>query len=137
MKHRAAFALTVCAVLGFAVGPREGGAAQRAWQTGIWHEVKVERPRVMLGVQSRDPNSNVPRTAPVREIRTYVIETGRLRLELRQEVAADVPRIDAMVGDRVTFALEKKTVYIKDEDGKEHKLTVRKQTSLSAPEPKQ
>jgi hypothetical protein len=136
MKHRIALALALCAVFGFAIGPPEGGAAQRVWQTGTWHDVKVERPRVMLGVQSRDPNSNVPRTAPVREIRTYVIETDSLRLELRQEVAADVPRIDATIGGRVTFALDKKTVYIKDEDGKEHKLTVRKQTNLSAAQPK-
>lgn len=137
MKHQNALAAAICAVVGLAVGPPESGAAQRAWQTGTWQDVKVERPRVMLGVQSRDPNSNVPRTAPVREIRTYVIETGSLRLELRQEVAADVPRIDAMIGDHVTFALDKKTVYIKDEDGKEHKLTVRKQTTLSAAQPKQ
>ena len=136
MKHRNALTLAMCAVFAFVSGPPEGSAAQRAWQTGTWHDVKVERPRVMLGVQSRDPNSNVPRTAPVREIRTYVIETDSLRLELRQEVAADVPRIDATVGDRVTFALEKKTVYIREQDGKEHKLPVRKQTNLSAAQPK-
>ncbi len=105
--------------------------AEREWQTGTWREVQVDRPRVSFGVQSRDPNSPVPRTAPAREIRTYVIETDTLRLELRQDAVGDAPRIDAAIGERVTFALEKKAVYIKDPDGREHRLTVRKQTALS------
>lgn len=106
-------------------------AAERVWQTGTWREVKVDRPRVFLGVQPRDPNSNLPRTAAVREVRIYVIETDSLRLELRQETTGDTPRIDALVGEAVTFALEKKTIYIKDQDGREHKLSVRKQIALT------
>lgn len=106
-------------------------AAERVWQTGTWREVKVDRPRVLFGVQPRDPNSNLPRTAAVREIRTYVIETDSLRLELRQDATGDTPRIDALVGEPVTFALEKKTIYIKDQDGREHRLSVRKQIALT------
>ena len=107
------------------------GAAERVWQTGTWREAKVERPKVFFSVQTADPNSNLPRTAPARETRTYVIETGALRLELRQDATVDTPRIDVLIGQPVTFALEKKTVYVKDLEGREHKLNVRKQTSLS------
>ena len=106
------------------------GAAERVWQTGTWREVKVERPKVFFSVQSADPNSNLPRTAPARETRTYVIETDALRLELRQDATVDTPRIDVLIGEPVTFALEKKNVYVKDLDGREHKLNVRKQTPL-------
>jgi hypothetical protein len=112
------------------------GGAEREWQTGTWREVKIERPKVSFGVQSRDPNSRLPRTAPAREIRTYVIETNTLRLELRQDAVGDMPRIDALVGERVTFALEKKTIYIQDQNGREHRLTVRRQAPLSSAKPK-
>jgi len=60
------------------------------------------------------------------EVRTYVIETATLRLELRENARADVPRLDAMVGEPVTFALEKNTVYIKLGDRDEHRLSVTK-----------
>ena len=106
-------------------------AAERNWQTGTWREVKVERPRVAFGVQPRDPNSSMPRTEPARETRTYVIETDTLRLELRQDATIDTPRIDATVGEPVTFAIENKAVYIRGEDGKEHKLNVRKQAKIT------
>lgn len=140
MTRRSALALMMCAAAGL-VGPPAGGhyllgAAERVWQTGTWRDVKVDRPRVLFSVQSRDPNSSLPRTAAAREIRTYVIETSTLRLELRQDATVDTPRIDMLVGQPVTFALENKTVYVKDEQGREHKLDVRKRTALSPAEAK-
>ena len=111
--------------------------AERVWQTGIWRDVTVERPKVLFSVQSRDPNSNLPRTTPAREVRTYVIETETLRLELRQDATVDTPTIDVLIGQPVTFALEKKTLYVKDQDGKEHRLSVRKQTALTPSQTKQ
>jgi hypothetical protein len=78
-------------------------------------------------VQPRDPNSNLPRSAAAREIRTYVIDTRTHSLELRQDATADTPQIDAVVGDTVLIAIEKKTVYVKDSAGREHKLSLRKQ----------
>ena len=36
--------------------------------------------------------------------------------------------VDAVVGQPVTFALEKNTVYVKDADGAEHKLRVTKKS---------
>ena len=125
MSRRAFVTVALCVVAVAAV------PAERQWQTGIWREAKVERPRVLFSVQPRDPNSNVPRTEPAREIRTYVIETDTLRYELRQDATVDTPRIGVLVGQPVTFALEKKSLYVRDEDGKEHKLGVRRQTKIT------
>lgn len=127
MAKRVALSLAIGVLCGFAAL----GAAERVWQTGTWRDAKVEIPRVLFSVQTRDPNGNVPRTAPARETRTYVIETDTLWLELRQDATVDTPRIDAVIGQPVTLALEKKTAYVKDEDGREHKLSVKRQTPLS------
>jgi hypothetical protein len=105
-------------------------AAEREWQSGTWRESKVERPKVLFSVQSRDPNSNLPRTAAAREVRTFVIDTATHRLELRQDATVDTPHIDVLLGQPVQLAIEKKTVYVKDSEGKEHKLSLRKQTPL-------
>jgi hypothetical protein len=105
-------------------------AAERQWQTGTWRDLKIERPKVLFKVQTRDPNSNLPQTTAAREIRTFVIDTSTHRLELRQDATVDTPRIDVLLGQPVTIAIEKKTVYVKDAEGKEHKLTLRKQTPL-------
>jgi hypothetical protein len=123
-------------ILGVLVGHAGVNAAEREWQTGTWSEVKVERPRVLFSTQTRDPNSPLPRTAAARELRTYVIETDTLRLELRQDATVDTPRINVLLGQPVTFAVEKKTVYVKDEDGKEHRLSLRKQSALPSAEAK-
>ena len=105
-------------------------AAEREWQTAIWRDSKIDRPRVLFGVQPRDPNSNLPQTAVAREIRTFVIETSTDLLELRQDATVDTPHIDVLPGQTVRIAIEKKTVYVKDGLGKEHKLSLRKQTPL-------
>jgi hypothetical protein len=105
-------------------------AEERQWQSGTWRETKIERPKVLFSVQSRDPNSNLPRTAAAREIRTFVIDTRTHRLELRQDATVDTPSIDVLVGEPVVIAIDKKTVYVKDGEGKEHKLSLRKQTPL-------
>jgi hypothetical protein len=129
---RIAMILLVVAVGGHAVA----GAAEREWQTGTWSEARVERPRVLFSAQTRDPNSPLPRTAAARESRTYVIETDTLRLELRQEATVDTPRINVLLGQPVTFAVDKKTVYVKDEEGREHRLSLRKQSALPSPHAK-
>ena len=105
-------------------------AAERQWQSGTWRDMRVDRPKVLFSVQSRDPNSNLPRTAAAREVRTFVIETATHRLELRQDATVDTPHIEVLLGEPVSFAIEKKTVYVKDAAGKEHKLSLRKQTPL-------
>jgi hypothetical protein len=122
---QAILAAIVCVMVG-----ATAVAADREWQTGTWRESKIERPKVLFSVQSRDPNSNLPRTAAAREIRTFVLDSKTHSLELRQDATVDTPRIDVMLGQPVTFAIEKKTVYVRDSEGKEHKLSLRKQTPL-------
>lgn len=106
-------------------------AAERAWQQGIWREAQTKRAKVVFGIAPNNPNSGAPRTAPPasREVRTYVIETDDLRLELRENTTVDAPRIDVLIGQPVTFALEKNNAYIKDADGREHKLGVTKKVA--------
>lgn len=105
-------------------------AAERQWQSATWRDFQVERPKVLFNVQPRNPNSNLPHTAVAREIRTFVVETSTHVLELRQDATVDTPHIDVVPGQPVRIAIEKKTVYIKDGLGKEHKMSLRKQTPL-------
>jgi hypothetical protein len=125
MARRILFAAIICAFAGAIVI-----AQVREWQSGTWRDMKIDRPKVLIGVQTRDPNSNLPRTAAAREVRTFVIDTATHSLELRQEATIDTPQIDATIGEPVVFAIEKKTVYVKAADGKEHKLSLRKKTPL-------
>jgi hypothetical protein len=102
----------------------------RAWQTGIWKDVQVKRAKVVFGVAPGDPNSGGLRPPPpTRETRLYVIETDGLRLELKQDATVDTPRLDVLIGEPVTFAIEKNNVYVKDAKGRETKLSVTKKTS--------
>lgn len=126
MMKRTAVAFVVLLL----TAPAHFQAAERAWQTGKWIDVQIVRPKVVFGMISRDPAQGGRRSAPpAREDRLYVIETDELRLEITQKANVDLPRIDAMIGEPVTFALEKKTIYIKDASGKEHKLSVAKKTT--------
>ena len=125
MRRRALLATLLCTLFSVLAI-----AEDRQWEIGTWRESKIERPKVLFSVQSRDPNSNLPRTAAAREVRTFVIETSTHRLELRQDATVDTPRIDVLLGQPVQVAIEKKTVYVKDSEGKEHKLALRKQTPL-------
>lgn len=103
----------------------------RAWQTGTWRDVQIVRPKVVFGLARPGVGSPAPAIA---EVRTYVIETDDLRLELKENTTADAHRIDATIGEPVTFALEKNTVYIKDGDGTEHKLGVTRKTTKTKSE---
>ena len=127
MTRRTLLAFIVCALVGGAAAV----GAEREWQNGTWIDYTVERPRVLFSAQPRDPNSTLPRsTTPAREVRTFVVETSTHRLEFRQDATVDTPRIDVLIGQPVLIAVEKKTVYVKDGDGKEHRLSLRKQTAL-------
>jgi hypothetical protein len=105
-------------------------AADRVWQKGTWRDVQVRRPKVVFGVAPNSPNTGVPRTSPPasQEIRTYVVETETMRLELRENATVDTPQMDVLVGEPVEFAIEKKNVWVKDANGREHKLTLVKQS---------
>ena len=101
-------------------------AAERAWQTGTWKDVQVKRPRVVFGVAPNSPETGAPRTSPpaAQEVRTYVIETDSDRYEFKENTTVDAPRLNVLIGESVQFAVEKKTLWIKDENGKEHRFSL-------------
>ena len=51
-----------------------------------------------------------------------VIESDALRIELQDVVQMNKRSVDATVGQPVTFALDRKSVYIRDAAGIEHSL---------------
>jgi len=109
------------------------GAADRKWQTGKWIDVSTKRRMVDFGPGSSPFGSDGRPSAPVMraqaDVKTYVIETDAIRLELEDVVKVNTRSLDAVVGLPVTFALEKNTVYVRDSDHVEHKLRVTKKTS--------
>ncbi|HTK28132.1 MAG TPA: hypothetical protein VL309_01180 [Vicinamibacterales bacterium] len=126
MLTRLGAVLALCAVLAVPAAGRE-----RHWQTGKWVDVGIQRQIVDFGPGSSsfDPRGRGASMRAMADVRTYVIETDTLRLELQDVVAVNKRSVDAVVGAPVTFALEKNTVYVKDDDGTEHKLRVTKRTA--------
>lgn len=120
-------ALAVVIVSLIAAAPA-GHAADRKWQTGKWVDVGTKRQMMDFGPGSSsfDPRGRGPSMRAMADVRTYVIETDDLRIELQDVVSVNKRSVEAVVGQPVTFALEKNTVYIKDTDGAEHKLRVMK-----------
>jgi hypothetical protein len=106
-------------------------APERAWQTGTWVDVRIVRPRISFGI-GRDPRAGAPAPA-VAEVRTYVIETKDVRLELKENTFADASHIDVNIGGPVTFALEKNSIYIRVDGGPERKLSVTKNIKKTTP----
>jgi hypothetical protein len=96
-------------------------AADREWQRGVWAEVTIKRPKFVLGVQ---PRSRAGQPPVMTVVRTYVIDAEDLRLELKEPSPPPLRSVDALVGEPVTFALEKNTVYVRGADGTEYRLQV-------------
>jgi len=105
--------------------------AERKWQTGTWGEVTTTRRMVDFGPGPSPfggPGSSSPSMRAMADIRHFVIETDQMRLELEDTVSIRNRSIDVTAGTPVTFALDKKTVYVRDAGGTEHKLRVVKKT---------
>lgn len=98
-------------------------AADRYWQQGTWTEVKITRPKVVIGVKPRPEPGQPPRMT---EIRSYVITTADLRLEVKEPSPPPRRPVTAIVGLPVTFAVENNIVYVRDDDGTEYKLQLTK-----------
>ena len=98
----------------------------RKWQTGTWTDMGVKRtPWVSDPAHEGRPSGFAK---PVMtEVATYVIETTDRRFELQDMVpiGSAAFELDVKVGNSVTFAVEKKTAYIKL-DGGEYRLLVLK-----------
>jgi hypothetical protein len=108
-----------------------GFAAERSWQTGTWADVRTTRPRVVFGL-GPSPNGPGPRTPPTATlVRIYVIETDLWRFELTDVAPPSSRIVDAVVGEAVTFAVDKKTLYVRDRNGLEYRLRVTKKLTKS------
>ena len=107
-------------------------AGERHWQTGTWKDVGVARQMVDFGPGASGFGGVGGTTGPgvgmraMADVRTYVIETDDFRLELKDVVPIGRRSIDLTIGGPVTFAIEKKTVYVRDPNGMEHKLRLTK-----------
>lgn len=122
--------IVIAALAGLALaGPC--GAADRQWQLGTWADISVKRQMLDFGPGASGfgrPNAT-PTLRALADVRVYVIETDDLRIELRDVVQIGRRSIDATIGETVTFALEKKSVYVRAADGTEHRLRVTKKTA--------
>lgn len=108
-------------------------AADRRWQTGKWTQVGITRTAfVGDAVHERmRPGFSKPQMT---EVARYVIETDDRRYHLQAMVAigSDGFDLQVTVGDTVTFAVEKKTAYIKLDEG-EYRLLVIKDERKKTP----
>ena len=131
MKARPLSPAIVVAVLLVAAIGVPAVAAERKWQTGTWGEVTTKRRMVDFGPGASpfgQPGSPSPSMRAMADIRHFVIETADVHLELEDTVSIRRRSIDAIAGAPVTFAVDKKTVYVRDSDGTEHKLRLVKKT---------
>lgn len=110
-------------------------AAEKQWQTGTWGEIGTKRQVVDFGPGASPfsgGSTSTPAMRALADVRTYVIETDDVHLELKDVVAVGHRSVDATPGSPVTFALQKNTVYIRDADGTEHTLRVTKKITAKS-----
>jgi hypothetical protein len=128
--------LPAAAILGLVLAVAAGAAAaDRQWQTGTWGDVGTKRQIVDFGPGASPfggGRNSSPTMRAMADVRTYVIETNELRLELQDVVAVGRRSVDAIPGTPVTFAFNKNKVYVRDSDGTEHTLRVTKKIVAKA-----
>ena len=129
--HKAIGAVSLAiVVVAAAIRVAPAWAAERRWETGTWVEATTKRQMLDFGPGSSGfgpPGAGLQMRA-LADVRVFVIETDTLRLELRDTVPITRRSIDVQIGAPVSFALDKNTVYVRDENGVEHKLRVTKKT---------
>ena len=104
-------------------------AAERHWQTGTWGDVTTKRKLIDFGPGASPfgrAGAQQPAMRAMADVRLFVIETDALRIEMEDTVPIGRRSIDPVVGAAVTFALEKRAVYVRDGEGREHKLRLTK-----------
>lgn len=107
-------------------------AAGRHWQSGTWRDADVTRRVLDFGPGSSSfdgGRQGTPAMRAMADVHRYVLEGDGIRLELEEVVPVGRRSIDVTVGESVSYALEKNSVYVKDAEGKEHKLRVTKKTA--------
>jgi hypothetical protein len=116
--------VNACVMLVAVVVAAVPNTAERKWQTGTWTDVGLKH-TASVGDAKRERTPPGFNQAALTEVATYVIETVDRRYEL-QDMAAigrEGLALHVTVGHPVTFAIEKKTAYIKL-DGREYRLLV-------------
>ena len=126
---------TTAILLQFLVAGAICTAADRQWQGGTWTDASVKRQIVDFGpgASGFGRPTAAPAMRAMADVRTYVIETAFLRLELQDVVQINHRSVNVTVGGPVTFAIDKNTAYVRDADGMEHKLRITKKASKSKP----
>jgi hypothetical protein len=110
-----------------------GAAAERKWQSGTWGDITTSRRMVDFGPGASGfgrPGA-APAMRAMADVRRLIIETDDLRLEMEDTVSVGRRSFDAIAGARVTFAIEKNSVYIRGEGRTEHKIRLLKRTERS------
>ena len=103
--------------------------AERHWQTGTWGDVTTKRKLIDFGPGASPfgrAGAQQPAMRAMADVRLFVIETDALRIEMEDTVPVGRRSIDPVIGAAVTFALEKRAVYVRDGEGREHKLRLTK-----------
>jgi hypothetical protein len=126
--------LTAIVLVAFALSLAD--AAERRWQTGTWMDVGTTRtPWVADPATARLLGPRAPK-AEMTLVSTFVLETDNERIELQDVVPfGQHGALDEQVtiGRPATFAIEKKTAYIRAADGKEYRLLVTKRGAKPKP----
>jgi hypothetical protein len=109
-------------------------AADRAWQSGKWVDSGIAR-NPFVGDPHNVPGGIgvPPGRGSTPEVGRYVIETADARYTVEDIVPISSPASfdrAVRVGESVTFAVNKSTIYIKG-DGTEYRLRLVKKESLS------
>jgi hypothetical protein len=128
LPHLTIAAVTIC----LGVAP---GASERHWQTGTCTDASVKRDLTVgqAAAGSRPFGPPRPSSPPVvPQVVAYVIETQDQRFEVKDIHPIGTDTLNLMVGDQVTFAVTKNTVYIRDAKGHEHRFRVTKKTRKPA-----
>src|SRR5204862_7649321 len=112
IRERGFARLTAAILILLAIGVCS--AAERQWQTGTWVDTGLARD---LWVGGAGGSARLGRTPTVEtspsHVATYVIETADLRYELKDVVPIGRASLDVTIGGPVTFAVAKKTVYLR------------------------
>lgn len=104
-------------------------AAARQWQTGTWGDVTTTRKLIDFGPGASPfgrSGAAQPTMRAMADVRQFVIETDAFRIEMEDTVPIGRRSIEPVTGTAVMFALEKKAVYVRDDEGREHKLRLTK-----------
>jgi hypothetical protein len=118
----------VCCALFLVVCSPPSRAKDRAWTSGTLVNAVTERDSRDVGVPPTIVTG--PKVVTLRnDVTYYTIDDGKYRwVVIRRMTKKDDKPLRVTIDTTVKFAVEKKTCYLLDEQGEEHKLTVERKT---------